>query len=517
MKKLPRDLSTFETLITQDYVYVDKTEQIYHLYATGDRYHFFSRPRRFGKSLLISTLKELFLGNKHLFKDLWIDSSNYQWQKYPIVHIDFAAITDRTSHDLQTGLNQHLDDIAHSYGFSLESKTLPEEKLALLITELSHFNKVVLLVDEYNYPLLGHLGAMKLAEEQEKILTNFYGILKGLDAYLHVIFITGVSKFSKSTIFSGINNLIDIGMSSLGTSLVGFTSQEIEKYFHEHINAFSQAKNKTATEIIHEMKTMYNGYRFNQEKISLHNPFAVLYYLKEQEVRNYWYESGVPLLLVNLLFKQLESLDTIGIVEFDAETIDVFDINNIPLITLLFQTGYLTIKNYNKDTNKFTLNYPNPYIAEAFKKNVIEALAHTNAIIIEQSLVSIKKALLENDLDKLCSTLQMLFAYIPQHLPIEPVHYFYVIFKVLLSLLATKIESKISKEKDALSLTMITYTHLYKGKVYFNVTAQELEQISKMDRAPEEIDKNHPRKLINFILICMQTAEGVKVTYQIIE
>jgi hypothetical protein len=405
MKKLPRDLSTFETLITQNYVYVDKTEHIYNLYATGDRYHFLSRPRRFGKSLLISTLKELFLGNKHLFKDLWIASSDFPWQKYPIVHLDFAAVAQRTPHDLNKSLNYHLDCIAQSYGLTLENATLPEEKLESLIVELAHFNKVVVLIDEYNYPLLGHLADIKLAEEQEKILKNFYGVLKSLDAYLHTLFITGVSKFSKSSIFSGINNLIDIGMSSLGETLLGFTDQEIKDYFHDHIIAFSQAKNRTTTEIIHEMKTMYNGYRFTHEKNSLHNPFAVLYYLKEQELQNYWYESGVPLLLVNLLYKQLESLDSIAKVEFDAETLDVFDINNIPLITLLFQTGYLTIKNYNQDTNKFILNYPNEYIEHAFKKNVIEALAHTNAVIIEQSLVSIKKAFIDTNFDQLCSTL----------------------------------------------------------------------------------------------------------------
>jgi hypothetical protein len=472
MKKLPRDLSTFETLITQNYVYVDKTEHIYNLYATGDRYHFLSRPRRFGKSLLISTLKELFLGNKHLFKDLWIASSDFPWQKYPIVHLDFAAVAQRTPHDLNKSLNYHLDCIAQSYGLTLENATLPEEKLESLIVELAHFNKVVVLIDEYNYPLLGHLADIKLAEEQEKILKNFYGVLKSLDAYLHTLFITGVSKFSKSSIFSGINNLIDIGMSSLGETLLGFTDQEIKDYFHDHIIAFSQAKNRTTTEIIHEMKTMYNGYRFTHEKNSLHNPFAVLYYLKEQELQNYWYESGVPLLLVNLLYKQLESLDSIAKVEFDAETLDVFDINNIPLITLLFQTGYLTIKNYNQDTNKFILNYPNEYIEHAFKKNVIEALAHTNAVIIEQSLVSIKKAFIDTNFDQLCSTLETLFAYIPAKLPTDPSYYFYVIFKMTFSLLATKIESSLVKEKEAISCTISTYHYLYKGTIFFTSSAQ---------------------------------------------
>ena len=314
--------------------------------------------------------------------------------------------------------------------------------------------------------------------------------------------------------FSGINNLIDIGMSHTAAELAGFTDQEVAHYFHDHIDAFAQAKNRTATEITHEMKTMYNGYRFNQEKNSLYNPFAVLYYLKEQEVRNYWYESGVPLLLVNLLFKQLESLDTIGSVEFEAETLDVFDINNIPLITLLFQTGYLTIKNYNKDTNKYLLNYPNAYIADAFKKNVIEALAHTNAVIIEQSLVSIKKALLDKKLDQLCSTLQIFFAYIPQQLPTDPLHYFYVIFKVLFSLLSTKIESKIAKENNALSFTITTYSYQYLGKIAFDTTPENSKVEVQKIIAPAPHDTSE-KTTVPLVLFCAQQPEGVKVTYVI--
>lgn len=512
MKKLPRDLSTFETIITQNYLYVDKTEHIYNLYATGDRYHFLSRPRRFGKSLLISTLKALFSGKKDLFEGLWIGSSDYHWQEYPIIHIDFAAISDRTPHSLQEGLNNHLDEIAQSHGIATQKETLPEEKLGALIEGLAGHNKVVVLIDEYNYSLIGHLANISLAQEYEKILKNFYGILKGYDASLHAIFITGVSKFSKSSIFAGINNLIDIGMSSVSTNLLGFTDQEIQHYFHDHVSAFAQAKQKSPQDIMHEMKTWYDGYRFGQEKASLHNPFAVLYYLQEQELRNYWYESGVPLLLVTLLNKQLESLDAIGSVELSAETLDVFDINNIPLITLLFQTGYLTIKNYNTITNKFTLNYPNEYIADAFKKNVIEALAHTNVVIIEQSLVALKKALAENNLEQFCATLQTLFTYIPEKLSNDPVHYFYVILKFLFNLLAAKFDSKINKAKDSIELMVTNHQYAYAFKIFFNTSFEEQKEsiqrfMSTLVSAPEKV-------LVCAVIIGIQQYEGVTITHK---
>jgi len=503
MKNLPRDLSTFETLITQNYLYVDKTEHIYNLYATGDRYHFLSRPRRFGKSLLISTLKELFSGNKELFKDLWIAQSDYSWQKYPIIHLDFAAIAQRTPHDLSSGLNFHLDEIAHAYSLSLEDCSLPEEKLVALVTKLAHYNLVVILIDEYNYPLLGHLASIKLATEQEKILKNFYGVLKGLDAYLRAIFITGVSKFSKSTIFSGVNNLIDSGMSSAGANLLGFTDDEIKYYFHDHIASFAAAKKRTQSSIIKEMKQAYNGYRFNQLPITVHNPFGVLYYLKEQELRNYWYESGTPLLLVHLLDKQLNTLETIGSVEFDSETLDVFDMNNIPLIILLFQTGYLTIKNYNKLTNKFILDYPNQYVEEAFKRNVLEALAHTNSVTVEQTLTLCKNALITNTMETLKDALENFFANLPLPLSLEPKEYFYIIFTILFSLLNDTIVSEVIKVKEIIKIIIKTSQTLYELNFAFSHDAI-------IQNAPinEQETKRH---IVTFF--CNQTSHGIKIQH----
>ncbi len=509
MKNLGRDVSTFSTLITNNYVYVDKTEHIYNLFATGDRYHFISRPRRFGKSLLISTLRELFLGNKELFNNLWIGSSDYPWNCYPVIHLDFSGIAHATPQDLQRNLNHHLLVTAQQYGITLdETERAPEEKFEELIIKLSSTNKVVVLIDEYNYPLISHLGSIHLAQEYETILKNFYGILKGLDFYLHAVFIVGVSKFSKSSIFSGINNIVDIGMSPIASTLLGFTQEEIKYYFNEHIKQFATQKNKTETEILHDMK-LYNGYQFSATKTHLYNPYAVLYYLKEQELRNYWYESGVPLLLVNLLYKQLESLDAIGKIEFDAQTLDVFDSNNIPLITLLFQTGYLTIKNYNAQTNKFILNYPNDYIAHAFKQNVIEALAHTNAIIVEQALVLIKKSFINNDLNQLCQALQTLFAYIPLKLPTDPVSYFYFIFKNLFSLLSADIKNVVSHEKNYISCAIETYHFLYNAKVFFNTKAP----LDASLRPSKPFCDS--KKEIIFILLCTQTAEGIKVEYKI--
>lgn len=461
MKNLPRDLSTFTTLINNNYVYVDKTEYIYNLYATGDRYHFLSRPRRFGKSLLISTLKELFSGNKEVFENLWISTSDYSWQKYPIVHLDFAAVAQRTPHDLSSGLNFHLDEIARSYSLSLEECKLPEEKLVALVTKLSHYNKVVILIDEYNYPLLGHLATIKLASEQEKILKNFYGVLKSLDAFLRAIFITGVSKFSKSTIFSGINNLIDIGMSDQAACLLGFTDEEIKKYFHDYIAAYAHAKKRTQAAIIEEMKKFYNGYRFSQIPTTVHNPFGVLYYLKEQELRNYWYESGTPLLLVNLLDKQLASLETIGVVEFEAETLDSFEMSNIPLITLLHQTGYLTIKSYNKETNKFVLGYPNDFVENAFKRNVIEALAHANGITVEQTLFLCREAFLTNNLEKLKEAIQSLLINLRAPFCLDTLDYFYILFTFLFSLLDTDIISSVTKQENQLNVTVHTNHYNY--------------------------------------------------------
>lgn len=221
MQYLARDISTFKEMIRKGYLYVDKTKAIYDLYAFKDRYHFLSRPRRFGKSLLISTLKELFEGNRELFSGLWIDQSDFEWNMHPIVNFDFSTIAHRSPEALEISLKDRLFEIADHYQIVIEKKLTLEDQLRVFIKKLAEINKVVILIDEYDQPLLAHLDDLDVAHENREILHAFYKVIKGSDAHIRAIFITGVSKFSKTPVFSEIGNINDISMNPIGSKLLG--------------------------------------------------------------------------------------------------------------------------------------------------------------------------------------------------------------------------------------------------------------------------------------------------------
>ncbi len=478
MKKLPIDVSTFEIMIADNYLYVDKTKHIYQLITSG-RYYFLSRPRRFGKSLLISTLKQIFLGNKHLFENLWIGKeSTYPWIEYPIVELNFSDLDSDSPEELKESLSWSLESIAQEYTVDISSARSPGQKLKLLIRELSKRNRVVVLVDEYDYPLLNNLDDLEIAKKNRKVLKNFFSVLKSLDAHLQAIFITGVTKFSKTSIFSGLNNLNDLTIKPQAADLLGYTEEEIEKYFTQHIASVAHNQRKAPNEILSEMQDWYNGYRFSEENIKVYNPFSVLYYLQDQRLKNYWLESGTPTFLIEMLKKQRKSLENIEQVELTSDGLGVVEIEDIPVIVLLFQTGYLTIHDYNEQTQKYRLSYPNAEVRESFKKYLLAAFAHTNITNIERITSQLARSLNENNIPLFCEVLQSLFAYIPYQLHIGEERYYHSMFQLIGSLLSLDVQSEVSTDKGRIDLVIATPTHIFLFEVKLNASAQTaLKQI----------------------------------------
>jgi len=267
IKKLPIDVSNFKTMIEDEYVYVDKTRHIYELITQG-RFYFLSRPRRFGKLLLVSTLKEIFLGNKKLFDSLWIGSSNYKWQKYPVIHLDFSSISHNDGENLRSNLILRLKSIADDYGVILQDAQDPESLFYDLVKKLSLTGKVVVLIDEYDYPILKHITDAPAALEMQEVLRGFYTTIKGLDEYLKFVLLTGVTKFSRTSIFSGLNNLNDISLDLEGATLLGYTEHEIERYFTEHINYFAEKKTSVNV-IMKNMKIMKMKMKMKKKKMKM--------------------------------------------------------------------------------------------------------------------------------------------------------------------------------------------------------------------------------------------------------
>lgn len=359
MKKLPIGIQSIEKILSNsEYVYVDKTGLIKKLIDQGAPHYFISRPRRFGKSLFINTLEQIFKGNKELFKECQIYESDYDWQEYPVLTFDFAQILNNTPDNLEVALLESLQDMALTYGVTVTGAS-SQSQLKRLILALSKKNRVVVLVDEYDSPIINNLEDITIAEKNRKLLKSFFGTLKGLDDHLKFTFITGISKFSQVSLFSGLNNLKDITLDSRYAGMMGYTEEELKSYFSKHIESIIQNRKEqgnptTKDSILNEIRTWYNGYRFSRAETCVYNPFSTLNYMDEKEVKTYWYSSGTPSFLIDELKRHSDSMVSLdGTTATEEELMNISFIYGIDITALMYQTGYFTIKGYNSISKRY--------------------------------------------------------------------------------------------------------------------------------------------------------------------
>lgn len=477
-KYLPIDLSTFKTMVTENYLYIDKTQHIYNLFSRGGRFYFLARPRRFGKSLLISTLKELFLGNRELFKGLWIDSSDYEWVRYPVIHLDFGTIAHRNPQEMEVELAQRFQTIAHEYNITLPPHLSSSGQLYDLVRQLRKVNKVVILIDEYDKPILDHINDVPTAYAMRDAIRSVYDTIKGLDEHLRAVFVTGVTKFAKTSVFSGMNNLNDISFSEISASLLGYTQEEIMHYFPEYIQSIADKEHVSHDEILKTMKEWYNGYQFSEKLVRVYNPFSIHYYLSKQKLANYWFQSGTPTFLIHLIKKQYIDLENLADEELKIDQLSTFELDNIPLIPLLFQAGYLTVDIYNQKTNRFTLKYPNHEVEESFTKCIVSALTYAPMINVDSAAGQLIKSLKTNNIDQFCSILQSLLAYIPYNLHIKKEAYYHSLFQFLMCLLILETQSEVLTNNGRIDTVIQTDTFIYIFELKVNKTPEQaLQQI----------------------------------------
>lgn len=420
VKRIPYGLQDFESLIQDGYLYVDKTPYIFDLISRG-KVFFFARPRRFGKSLLVSTLKAIFEGKKDLFNGLAIQKLRTDWPVHPVIHLDFSALDYGSDSILRESLLITLNDIGKCYNLDLSEYSEPGVRFKALIENLSKKNKVVVLIDEYDKPILEHLDNVAMAKECQNILRSIYGKLKPLDAHLKFVFITGVSKFSKTSIFSDLNQLKDISESAFSAELVGYTEAEIRENFTDYLQPLAQRYNLSFDETIKQMRSWYNGYRFSRELVTqspdltterpislMYNPVSVNSCLDNQHFQNYWFLTGTPSHLVKLIKQGKHSLKEVSSYENIRASNSTFgscELDAIPLDALLYQAGYLTIKTFDIKTNTGTLGYPNFELRDSMASYLLSLqinhsegeIAHLAVELqsvehIEQPLESIKQA-----------------------------------------------------------------------------------------------------------------------------
>jgi len=455
MLKLPIGLQDFESLREEGFLYVDKTKDIYKLLE--GKVFFLSRPRRFGKSLLVNTLKELFRGKKHLFKGLWIEDK-IEWRKHPVISLDFSAM-DYHNLGLEAELQRVLKKSAKSYQISLEeksSKTLFEELIEKLAQKGETEGKVVIVVDEYDKPIIDYLGETQIetAKKHQAILKNFYGVLKAMDKHLRFVFLTGVSKFSRTSIFSELNHLEDLTMNELSSSLVGYTQNELETNFGDKITQIAQKKGMTEADLMAQIRLWYNGYSWHGTKI--YNPFSILNFMRSGSFDNYWFNTGSPTFLIKTLRKDLTyNFDRIEAVKSLMET---FRIDNLHPVTLLFQTGYLTIK--NQEGRTYILGFPNLEV----KQSLLEHLLYDYTQRIEGDLITQKivQSFHNQDFEELRHQLNILISKIPYPIFEQNLEsYYHAVFFMIFQMVGFYIECEVNTSRGRIDAVIKTTSTIF--------------------------------------------------------
>ena len=413
IRKLPIGVQSFEALRKENFLYVDKTEFVYRLASEGRQY-FLSRPRRFGKSLLLSTMEAYFLGKKELFTGLKISELEKDWIKYPVFYFDFNGRKYDSSLALKEVLNSHLENWEAIYGNEKKDRPLEERFNYLLEAAYKKTGLgVVVLVDEYDKSLLESEG--EALEKSRKLFKGFFGNLKSCDKYLKFVFITGVTKFSKVSIFSDLNQLRDISMTEDYATICGITQNEMEKTFEPEIQKMANKFSISYNECLTELKRMYDGYRFNQNSEGLYNPFSLINSLADSNLGNYWFATGTPTFLLKKLKENdfdPKKFSTDKISEFQDDLQDYRSDNPDP-IPLFYQSGYLTIKGYNFKLNSYYLGYPNDEVRYSFLKCLVPLFTGskmaTNSLCIDEFYEDIQNG----DVDSILARFKSLFARLP--------------------------------------------------------------------------------------------------------
>ena len=364
--KYPIGIQNFEDLRRNGYKYVDKTNFVYKLADEG-KYYFLSRPRRFGKSLFLSTLEAYFQGKKELFEGLAIYDLETEWKKYPIFHIDLNTANFREKDSLYNVLNDYLTGWEDKYGTRDSEVTLPLRFKGVIARAAEKEGRgVVILIDEYDKPILQTLQTPELQAEHRAQLKAFYSVLKTQDRYIKFAFLTGVTKFGKVSVFSDLNNLMDISMDHRYISICGMTEKELLVNFKEGINELSETYGDTEEDTIAKLKARYDGYHFEEHTVGIYNPFSVLNTLSKLRYKDYWFETGTPTFLVELLKMHNYRLPDMTKERVSNDVINSIDSLSTNPIPVIYQSGYLTIKGYDERFKKYLLGFPNKEVEEGF-------------------------------------------------------------------------------------------------------------------------------------------------------
>lgn len=479
-KNYPIGVQNFEKVRKGNYFYIDKTTLVYSLVTTGS-YYFLSRPRRFGKSLLISTIEAYFEGKKELFEGLAMEALEHEWKKYPVLHLDLNAREYSDKESLLAELNKHLEYWEKLYGDEY-SQRKPEERFYQIIRKAYEKTgeQVVVLVDEYDKPLLQTICNESLQDTYRSLLKPFYGVLKSMDGYIRFALLTGVTKFGKVSIFSDLNNLMDISMDERYIELCGLTEQEIHHYLEPELHELASRRKLSYEEVCRELKACYDGYHFVEDSVGMYNPFSVLNTFAKMKFGSYWFETGTPTYLVELLKEHHYDLYRMAHEETDAEVLDSIDASSTNPIPVIYQSGYLTIKGYDSRFGIYRLGFPNREVEEGFMKYLLPFYANVSPVRVPFHIANFVKEIEGGDYDAFFSRLQSFFADTPYELVRDlELHYQNVLF-IIFKLMGFYVQVEYHTSQGRVDLVLKTDLYIYVMEFKLEGTADEaLRQINE--------------------------------------
>lgn len=491
----PVGIQNFEKIRNDGYFYVDKTALIYQLVKTGS-YYFLSRPRRFGKSLLISTLDAYFSGKRELFEGLAMEQLEKDWVKRPVLHLDLNTQKYDSPESLEDKLNAALVGWERIYGTEPSEKSLSMRFEGIIQrASLQSGHRVAILVDEYDKPILQAIGNDELQMQYRDILQAFYGAMKSMDGHIKFGLLTGVTKLGKVSVFSSLNNLMDLSMWNEYIPLCGITEQELHDYFEESITALAQAQGMTYEEACTELRECYDGYHFAENSIGLYNPFSLLNTFAQRKFGSYWFETGTPTYLVELLKMHHYNLYNMAHEQTSADVLNSIDVSSTNPIPVIYQSGYLTIKDYDKRFGIYTLGFPNREVEEGFIKYLLPFYADVDAIESPFEIGKFVREVETGDYDGFFRRLQSFFADTPYELVRElELHYQNVLF-IVFKLVGFYVKAEYHTSQGRVDLVLQTDHFIYVMEFKFEGTAEEaLQQIEEKGYAlPFAAD---PRKLL---------------------
>ena len=481
MRKLPIGIQTFAEIREENYLYVDKTAFVWRIANTGKPY-FLSRPRRFGKSLLLSTFEAYFEGKKELFEGLAIAGLEKEWKKYPVLHLDLNAKKYVNSDDLLAILNQHLEKWETVYGDEKKDRS-PEERFSYIIRCASEQSGcgVVVLVDEYDKPLLQALGNDSLLDDYRRTLKAFYGVLKSSDRYLRFVFLTGVTKFAQVSVFSDLNQLNDISMKPQYATVCGITKQELEVTFAPELDRLAETNGLTYEETLNKMTALYDGYHFCEFAEGVFNPFSVLNVFDGFKFSNYWFQTGTPTFLVELLKESDYDLRTlIDGIETSASSFTEYRVDANNPIPLIYQSGYLTIKDYDKEFQLYRLAFPNDEVRYGFLNFLVPYYTPVNEDEQNFYIGKFVQELRAGEVDAFLTRLQAFFADFPYELSDATERHYQVVFYLVFKLMGQFTSAEVRSARGRADAVVKTPKYIYVFEFKLNGTAEQaLQQIDE--------------------------------------